>query len=275
MNPGDVPDNDGQVRKYLEDMVKMPLFQLERKVMTYCARYAYLPFCSFEDTDGQQKEDKKLVTLNVVEFVREELAESDMSFSIGIFDRIFRLLLDMQPDFEKYLERKAPEIEALIKEIRESEYNRIAESGMSMAEIEREEKRLEERLGQIREHARREAAMSFPCRILGSHEDGIIRKIMIGLVAERHHLSNIYLKDGSTELEEEKLNTLLVRAIDEWKNEILNLRIKDLIVEISETTQIGTHEEIQKLQLELASLMNIRSQMAKCIGDRIIGTRKP
>ena len=240
-------------------------------MLAYCARYAFLPFCSYEDESAAADGQHKIITLNVVEFVKDELRDSEMEFSIDVFSHIFKMILDLQPAYEKYLESRTHDIEGRIAKIREEGYRRISESGMSMPEIEREEKKLEEQIKEMRDDVTREAATSFPCRVLTSHENRVIREVMLDLVLEKHHLSNIYLKDGNTELEQDKLNTLLLRAIDEWKNEILNFRIRDLIKDISAMESAGTPEEVQKLQIKLASLMEIRSKMAKCIGDRIIG----
>lgn len=243
-------------------------------MLRYCARYAFLPFCTYEDENPSADDDKKLITLNVVDFVREELSDSDMKFSIEVFGLLFELLTKLRDEYERYLQSRLSATETEIAKIKEEGYRRIAESGMSMAGIEKAERDLEQQAADLRQQAERDAAMEFPCRILTSHENSVIRTLMLDLVVERHHLSNIYLKDGNTELEPDKLNTLLLRAIDEWKNEILNIRIKDLIHDIQQIESVGTPEEVQKLQLKLASLMNIRSQMAKCIGDRIIGTSR-
>ena len=72
------------------------------------------------------------------------------------------------------------------------------------------------------------------------------------------------------ELEEDRLDVLLVRAIDEWKNEIINQSINELFRQFREISGKGNTEEEQRLQAELTSRMEMRTRLAKCIGERIL-----
>lgn len=252
-----------------------PLYPLELAVIKYCVRYAFLHFCTYEEeiADSPQGE-KRIVSLDVLDFVKEELSESQLTFSVEIFGKIFGMLDEMRPSFEKFLDERMSEVDRGLDTARHEGYTRIGESNLSMEEIKREEQKLEATLTARRQEAVKEFSKEYPGRILGSHEDAQVRNIALELVFEKHHLSNIYLKDGVTELEEDKLNVLLVRAIDEWKNELLNLRIKELIKKFHEIAGKGDTEEEQRIQLELSSLMAMRSEMAKYIGERILSSRR-
>lgn len=250
-----------------------PLYPLERNVIRYCLRYAFLNFYTYEieiKSDETGETEKRLQSLDVLTYVREELAEENMSFSVDIFRKIFSMLIEMRPAFEDYLNDRMALVDSDLDRIRREAYDRIGASNMSAEEIKREEQKLEADLSSRRESFLREYTKEYPGRILGSDEDDAIRRISLELIFEKHHLSNIYLKAGNAELEDEKLDVLLVRAIDEWKNEILNQNIKELFRRFHEIAGKGDLEEEQRLQMELSSQMSMRTRLAKCIGERII-----
>lgn len=267
-------ENSIKRNKEAEDRA-MPLFPLEKKVIQYCVRYAFLPFCSYEAeenaTDPAGETSPQLVTLNVLEFIEEELKDSQMAFSVEIFNRIFHKLKDLKRSFDAFISEKTTEIDKEMDNLRQQGYAEIREMDLSVVEIKRAEERLEKEIAEKREVSIREYTKDYPSRILGSDEDDYIRRMVLDLVFEKHHLSNIFLKEG-TELEEDKLNTLVLRAIDEWKNEIINLRIKNLFKKFHEIGGKGDPEEEQRLQIELRSLMELRTELAKCIGERIISS---
>lgn len=248
-----------------------PIYYLERNVLKYCVRYAFMECCTFTQTseeDGTEQE----YSLDVLEYITEELEDSNLTFSTEIFNRMFRILTDLRPTFRKFMSEHEGEIQQNISRLRQEGYDRISASSMSMDEIKREEKKLEEQIKGVRDSTVRELTKDYPGRILGSHEDDDVRKMTLELLFEKHHLSNIYLKEGNTELEEDRLYVLVIRAINEWKNEILNQRINELFGQLRE--QQENPQEVQRIQLELSALMNIRSQMSKCIGDRIVNAKR-
>lgn len=260
------------------DYHTLPLYPLEREVMKYCVRYAFIPFCTFdEDPKTGEKllnEDgsPRFVTQNVLEFVRDELAVSNMQFTIPIFEKLLVCINDLKAGFDEYIAKKMADVESEIAEIRQNEYNRISTSGLSMQEISRDEEAMEKKFEEMRALSIREYSKDYPCRILGSHEDDEIRKMVLELSFDKHHLSNIYLKDGNTETEEDKLNHLLLRSIDEWKNQLINLKIRELMEQLQRISGQGLQNEEQQLQLQLSNLLSIRAQMAKQIGERILFT---
>ena len=224
--------------------------------------------CSYEANPDDP--DSPIISLDVLDYVKEELADSDMTFSIEIFSRMFHLLHALRPDFQRHLEQCTKDIDFKCDRMRQDGYNKIAEAGTSTAEIKREEAKLEEKISAMREEALHEVAKDYPGRVLGSHEDADIRQLVLELMFDKHHLSNIYLKDPSNEREEDRLNVLLVRAFNEWKEGLINLRIRDLVKQLQAIAGKGDTAEEQRLQLELKSLLSIRSDIAKYIGDRII-----
>ena len=94
------------------------------------------------------------------------------------------------------------------------------------------------------------------------------------LIRERHQLSHIYMRDNNyVERDEDRLSQLVPRAMTEWKNELLNLRLKELFSRFHEISGKGDTEEESKLMMEMNAIMRLRSQVAKDIGDRILSPR--
>lgn len=248
-----------------------PLYPLEKEIIKYCVRYAFLDFCSYEEPGNKDAGvEPQIVNLDVLQFVEEELHDSDLRFSVQIFENVFKILQQMRENFKTSLNKNISEYKKSLVLIRKDEYDKIGEKALSMEEIRREEEELETKLASRLKHEIKEFSKDYPGKILGSHENEQVRKLALELLMEKHHLSNIYLKDGTTELEEDRLSVLLVRALDEWKNEILNLRIKEKFQQFHEACKVGDMTKQTEIQTELNSLMAMRKEMSKYIGERTV-----
>lgn len=248
-----------------------PLYPLEKEIIKYCVRYAFLDFCSYEEPgDIATGEKPRIVNIDVLKFVEEELQDSNMHFSVKLFENVFNMLQRMRGNFETSLEKNISEYKKSLEKIRQDGYETIGAKSLSMEEITREEEKLENKLTAQLESEIKEFSKDYPGRILGSHENEQVRRLALDLLMEKHHLSNIYLKDGVTELEEDRLSVLLVRALDEWKNEIINQRIKEKFLQFHEACNAGDLAKQTEIQTDLNSLMSMRKEMSKCIGERTV-----
>jgi len=61
-----------------------------------------------------------------------------------------------------------------------------------------------------------------------------------------------------------------VRALDEWKNELINQRITLLFAQFRDATKKGEIKRQTEIQEELNALMNMRKEMSKNIGERTV-----
>ncbi|MDE7180692.1 MAG: DNA primase [Muribaculaceae bacterium] len=269
--PTTAPQNDA-ARMQINPVV-MPL---EREVIKYCVRYAYLPFCSYEIEDNTNggESGTRVVNLDVAGFVEDELSQSEMDFTVPLFKKTFELIKGMRDAMTETLSRHRINSEKKYQELRAAAYQEIAGKGLSIPEIEREEKKIETTLNEQRKAEEHGVIKEYAVKHLCSHEDDEIRKFAMDISFERHHLSNIYVKTGNAQLEEDKLSVLVVRAIDEWKNELINQRINEIFRKMREIVGKGDIEKEQQLQAELTSIYAIRSQMARIIGDRTLFNRK-
>lgn len=244
-----------------------PYYPLEQTVIKHCIKYAFLPFCSYED------ENNNLVSLDVLQFIREELINDDMHFSYPDFERIFNILEQIRPSFEKYYAGELSSIESKISSIRNERFQEIADKAMSAAEIKKAERILEDELDNTRQQLIRNSIKEYPGKVLCSHEDDAVRNISLELLFEKHHLSNIYQKATPSESEEDKLSILIVRALDEWKNEIIRGKMEEIFTQLRDPSINRDYESEMELQDRLAALIKMRQELAKSIGERILSNR--
>lgn len=244
-----------------------PLLPLEWKVLQYCIRYGFSTFCYEDISNGSEVEQRPI---NVLEYVEEELASDSTKFSVPQFDYIFSIIRKMLPDFREAHENFMVNLDNSKKERLSEGYAAIAEKQLSMREIERAERMLEDEVAQWETEQSEDFAKIYVARQLANHEEEAVRHFANEAIFERHQLSNIFSREHPAEKEEDKLFTLLPTALTVWKNGLLDLRIRTLFDQFREIVGKGNIEEEQKIQIELNNLMQLRSSIAKKIGDRIL-----
>lgn len=264
--------NNGLIQQTIvakpQEITESPMMPLEKVVIEYCLKYGFLELCSVVGDDSQE------YSISVLDFVSEELEADGQTFSVTVFDKIFTLLKDLRTAYAAAFDTYSLKVNEKIEMRRKEGIENIAASDMSVMEIERAEKKLNEELENYRSESLIEFSKDYPGRQLASHEDGDVRKVVTELIRERHQLSHIYMRDNNVvERDEDRLGTLVPRAMTEWKNEILNLKLKELFKQFREISGKGDTTAESSLMLEMNALMRLRSQVAKDIGDRILSPR--
>lgn len=240
---------------------------LENTVIKYCLKYGYMFFCMAEDEEGSE------VPMSILEFVLEELSSDEIFFSVPEYVKIINEMQSLKPRFDIELRNFVSSLEKDEREIRNKSIEDIRKSNLTIHEINKKEAKTEENIKNWREQKIKSYTREWASRILASHEDDVIRETVTDLLHEKHRLSNIYSKDPTNHSEEERLDILVPRAINVWKSEILNNRLKDLLKEFQEANINKDYEKEQILQKRLNSLMKLRRTVAKNIGDRTLDPR--
>ena len=88
-----------------------------------------------------------------------------------------------------------------------------------------------------------------------------------------NQLSKVHTKYQKVETESDRLWELIPRAIYELKNAILEQTIKQIQKKIKEATQNKDNEKIIELMEQNVELNQLRTTLAKQIGDRIISPK--
>lgn len=104
-----------------------------------------------------------------------------------------------------------------------------------------------------------------------NHEDKDIRKISADLLSISYDLSKIWKKhENYIESEEMKLKEILPETLIAFKNKRIVMAIKDVQDRIKKAQETKHFEEIEELQGRFMILSNLKKQLSKDLGDRII-----
>lgn len=241
------------------------LQKCEEEVLRYCVRYGMLYFCEGIDSNGEP------VQMNINQYVRNELSEDNMTFSVEAYRKVFeeldRLSASFNEAFAEFAASKEPEYE----QVRNNRYAELSAMQLSLADMQSEEQRLEQAIAERRNADMAEFAMIWPGQQLASAENNDVRTTSTRLLTAKYQLSRVYSRNGAHVADEsERLGELIPRALDEWKDSILQQRQQDLRKQLAEASAAGETDTESRIQQELFDLMAMRSQVARNIGDRII-----
>lgn len=256
-----------------------PLFVLEKHIMEFIVRYGYVPFCRIDTFDESETEagdvmieGKPDIWWNVLEYVDNELGADSISFSYPVFRNIIEILKENKSEFEKSRNFRIQSLDEEIKKKRDEGILKISQMDLSVSEIRSQEKILEEKLDSFRRKEILDYEKNYVTRFLASHENEKIREISTALAIEKHQLSNIYYRDNNVvETEEDRLDMLVPRALDELKGEILNLQVKELFARMASAQNPVEELEIQQ---EINDKIRMRAILAKNLGERIVSPEK-
>lgn len=241
------------------------LQKCEEEVLRYCVRYGMLYFCEGIDSNGEP------VQMNINQYVRSELSEDNMTFSVEAYRKVFeeldRLSASFNEAFAEFAASKEPEYE----QVRNNRYAELSAMQLSLADMQSEEQRLEQAIAERRNADLAEFAMIWPGQQLASAEDNDVRTTSTRLLTAKYQLSRVYSRNGAHVADEsERLGELIPRALDEWKDSILQQRQQDLRKQLAEASAASETDTVSRIQQELVDLIAMRSQVARNIGDRII-----
>lgn len=250
---------------------KYPFYPFERNVVYHCVRYGILDFCEVEFEDGTTD------MINVAEYVADEIQADEIWFTFPAFAKTFHRILDLKEEFANERVAFNACLEKEKKEMLKAGYDEIASKGMSsMEEIRRAERLLEERVDEEMAKRRFEFARYFVEHRLSSHHDDDVRRTVTEAIKEEQPLSNIYLRNNpfsERKMEVDRMRVLVPRGILEWKNELLNQRIRAKMRQLDTVLGNADPTRQQEILLEIQALMEKRGQLGKVMGDRTIGIK--
>ncbi|MDE6511613.1 MAG: hypothetical protein K2L00_05925, partial [Muribaculaceae bacterium] len=266
------PDVAGSLRPSSGKAIieKYPFYPYERNVVYHCVRYGILDFCEVEFDDGTTD------MINVAEYVADEIQADEIWFTFPAFAKTFNRILELKEEFANERVSFNVYLEKVKKEMLKAGYDEIASKDMSMEEIRRAERLLEEHVGEEMARRRFEFARYFVEQRLSSHHDDDVRRTVTEAINEEQPLSNIYLRNNPVserKMEVDRMRVLVPRGILEWKNELLNQRIRAKMRQLNTMIGQSDHTRQQEILLEIQALMEKRGQLGKVMGDRTIGTK--
>ncbi|MDE6457827.1 MAG: toprim domain-containing protein, partial [Muribaculum sp.] len=243
----------------------------EKGLLRYVLRYGMLDLCDSIDEQGNT------VPVKVIDYIAEELKIDDLTFTnpdiILAFNEAIKASReswssDCARNDSDLMERRSRYIAEGEAKLRETETD--------IATIERKEKLIVESADAKFQEGKDNFAMLYIEKALSSHPDDTIRNITLELVADKHVLSKVHTKYAHVETDEERLGELVPRAIFEYKDAILECRIRKLHDDLKRVASSpdADPEEIRALMEAHVQLQRLRGEFAKYLGERIINPRK-
>lgn len=263
-----------------KDYTTHPLYYIEKNIIELIVKYGYLNFVYKDPTsdfsqqdksDSQEESQEEDGIYTNLDFIMEEMDADKIQFSIPQFDKVFHILYDGIDEYIEDLNNYINKLSNRINEVRKEGRDKIANEFSSIPEIEREERLLEVRIEQMVKDESMDYSRYYPGDKLASLEDDEVRRIANEFINEKYVLSSIYTKN-SAPLSESDITNRVIRALTEWKSEILNLELKQLMAKFKQTAGENEEEDMKTLE-RINQLMHKRSVVAKDIGDRIVSPR--
>ena len=239
------------------------LYPHERELIRYVVKYGMADFCEAVDDEGNT------FTLNLLQYVANELSIDRMSFSNPLFAAIFKAAEEVAEQFGDVFNHFYHTVDHEAEQMRLQGIAEIQAMQLTMAEIESHENELNEKIEAYKAGRIRDFKVNFLEKQLCSSAVDTIREASLQLIYEKHQLSRIHTKYNHLPTETEKLTKLIPEAIYNWKSALLLCQIKDL------QQQMATMDEAQMEQaiMRLQELFKIRSELAKYLGDRVVNPK--
>lgn len=254
-----------------------PIEKVERNIIDQMVRYGFMPFNLDSDNDEQEATDESGnenddISYMMLDFIRDELDADSIKFSVPAYSNLYDCLRNRIDEFLIDRENFRLKIEDKIAKAREEGRIEISHKCSSISDIEQAERKLEEELTAMRERELMEFARFYPGDYLASHENSEIRRLANEAINEKYVLSNIFTAKSSQN-EEEAITLGVIRAMTEWKNEILNEHLASLMDKFRRESGKDPDEDMKMMQ-QINRIMSMRSQVAKNIGDRILYAKR-
>lgn len=249
----------------------MTLQPLEREVIRYVMRYAMVTISEGVDEEGNSW------SLNVLDYVNDELAADDISFTDPTFSRVMAEIVDIAgrdwpSDRDAFLSRLDAERQRLVGE----GIAAIRDSAGDLGTIEAREKEMREKVEADIAGSYRDFCANYIERILASSPDDAMRRLTVDLVSDKHILSKVHTKYSKVVSEIDRLDEIVPLAIFGLKAGIIDCRTRHIRESIRRACATpGTDPEvIRDLMTQNVDLDNLKKELAHYLGDRIIVPRR-
>lgn len=249
---------DQKMSQYLEPY--------EREVLRYVLKYGMLTLCEEFDEKGNT------TLINVLDYVVRELAEDEITFSNPQYAKVFEVVRnEVTSSFADDLRRKEIQLQEEKQRMLAKGIAEIQKTAINLSEIKGQEKILEEECEAVYQSGLIEYSVMYIVNNLISSPDDVVRKVTTNLVSEKYVLSKVHTKFAKIDTEQDKIVELVPRAIFEWKDAILECKLRDIKAQLRSCTDVN---EQLALMAQCMELQQIKIAFAKYLGERIVAPRK-
>lgn len=262
---GETPQSAHQPKATPDDAGAF-LRKFEKGVLKLVLKYGLLTFCDMIDTDGRQH------PVSVMQYVTDELAADNISFSnpdcAALMAEATAMAAQSWPaDFAA----KQAELQKLREmELRDGIEN-IRTRATDIGSINAMEQQLRDQVEADFASRLNAYAAGYLAQTLISSPDEALRRLATELIVEKYQLSKVHTKFARIPEEQDQLMELVPRKLFELKDAILWLRIAEIRQKI--LTAGNDYDTIVSLLSQQKELEDMRKELAKLIGDRVIAPR--
>jgi DNA primase len=238
------------------------IVRIESALIRYCVRYGMTPYAV---TEGD-----KVRYCTLIEYIQSELNADNIKFQNPLNQRMFDIMLKLLNSYNSAKEEHDKQLgEERAKRFREG-IDAIAAKELDMDSIEYEEKALNLKLDEEFQKQEILFARDYLSSILVSHEEDEIRQYAIKLVSDKYSLSKYHQKTGKIETEADKLFELVPRTLNELRAQMLEIQMKEIETQLSQSNDVETQMSLMK---QLQELQGLRKEFAIYNGERIVNPR--
>ncbi|MCM1153310.1 MAG: DNA primase [Muribaculum sp.] len=268
VGPQAVPSASASDKNRFHDSISSninPLAPLEKKIIENLVRDG------FQDLEFPC-EDGTVEVLSVSEYIVEELEADSIKLTVPVYARILSIFPSLREEFEKKRQQFVETTDRRLEDEKKSEFASLPERCSSMTEIQREERKIEQKYADKREEEYKTFCVDFGGIALASHEDDEVRRVVNEIINDRYQLSKIYKNLPQSEIEEE-LSMRIYKSLAELKTEILNLKIKELQQSLKSPEVFQSSDKTNEVMHKLQVLFRMRKTTINDIGSRTISPR--
>ncbi len=221
----------------------------------------------------ENENDPEGLPMTVIDYISNELVCDDITFSNPDIDAVFQTALKLREvwpeNYRETLQRAGEMKQRLLQE----GYDKIRATATGLADIEKQEKELEQEVDRRIAEEIDLAACNFAQHSMLSDPDDTVRKLSTELAAERYQLSRIHTRYTHVETERERLSTLVPRAVYELKYAQVELSINKAGHELRAAQASGDNNAVMTVMQQLIELNDVKKLLAKYLGERIVSAR--
>lgn len=244
----------------------------ERELLRYVLKYGMMYLCDYPiDEAGNTR------PMSVIEYVVRELKEDGIEFANSPYARTMTAAIEISTaNWESDLNANYAKVQRVKEEYIARGIEEIRNKAEDLASIDVSEKRLYEAAEAKMQKDVAQFAALYIEKALASSPDDVVRGITTDLVSSRHKLSKIHTKYSKLVGEEERLHELVPRAVYNLKEALIECSIRSVMQEIGKeyAKPDKDFEVIKDLMQRVAQLNEMKKELAKYLGERILSPRK-
>lgn len=264
----DTPDNSGaNMASGRIDVITKKIYGCEEEVLKYIVRYGYAFACDAIDEDG------KSVAMNVLEFVENDLAADNITFSNPLHRKLFETALSYYGEWNEEAQRELRELEDTRAKLSLEGIEVIRLEALSLDDIGRREALLKQEIEEKIQQLWFAFSTQFLESRLLSSADADIREIAMRLMQEKHQLSRYHTRFTTLPSEFDKLIDLISTALNTWKYALVEKEIVKVLDQISEAIAENDVEHTSALMHRKVELDQKKSKYALILGERVFSPR--